>query len=422
MYYNIILVEVDIMLLQFNVSNFMSFKEETILNLSAGSLIGHENYILKNEKGNALPSIAVFGANASGKSNLFKALTSSILIIRNSARLQVNDSIPWIIPFAFDHESLLKPSSFNYIFIYNEIKYEYGFSANSKEIINEYLYAYNSQKPSLIFEREKNSYKFVESSKKELEKFAALTNPNKLFLSNATSLNCSITKPAFMWFAEYIDTYDSKDLEQMLNSSLDYNFDPNLPFFMENLLREADINISGYSFEIEEVSQDFKTSFAKQMGIDENRMNNLKASKITTHHKIIKNGVEESFDLDLANESKGTIKLFSYGPIIKKSLEKGKTIFIDEIDNCLHPMLVKYLIGLFNDLSINKNGAQLIFNTHDTNLLNLNLFRRDQIYFVEKDFNSGKSELYSLDEFSVRNTDKVDRDYLVGRFGAIPNI
>lgn len=400
----------------------MSFKNEAILNVSSGSLKGHENYILKHEKGNSLPSLAIFGANASGKSNLFKALTSSILIIRNSIRFQVNDLIPWIFPFGFDHESSLKPSAFDYIFIHEGIKYEYGFSTTRKEIISEYLYAYNSQKPSLIFERNKNTYKFNESSKKELDKFASLTNSNKLFLSNATALNCSITKPAFMWFAEYIDTYDSRKLEDMLNTSLDYNNDPDLLGFMKNLLKEADINISDYTVESKDFSEDLKRSLINQIRFDKDRVNNVKITKITTHHKIIKNGIEESYDLDLSNESTGTIKLFSYGPIIKKALEKGKTIIIDEIDNCLHPTLAKYLINLFNDLNINKNGAQLIFNTHDVTILNLDFLRRDQIYFVEKDFSSSESILYSLDEFSTRKTDKVDRDYLIGRFGAIPNI
>ena len=131
----------------------------------------------------------------------------------------------------------------------------------------------------------------------------------------------------------------------------------------------------------------------------------------------INHGVTPTF-----NESKGTIKIFSYGPIIKKALENGKTIFIDEIGNSLHPMLIKYIISLFNDLSINKYGAQLVFNTHDTNIMNLDILRRDQIYFVNKDFNQGTSELYSLDEFSVRTTNKIDKEYLIGRFGAIPNI
>lgn len=410
------------MLLQFNVTNFMSFKKETILNVSSGLLKGHEDYIIKHNKGNSLPSLAIFGANASGKSNLLKALTSSILIIRHSAKLQINDPIPRIEPFAFDYETKTQPSSFTYIFIYDDVKYEYGFSATKQEIINEYLYAYNSQKPSLIFERNKNEFKFVESSKKELEKYVLLTSNNKLFLSNATFLNCELTKKPFMWFAEFIDTYDSKNLEQSLNQSIDCDADPSLSDFMKRLLKEADINISDYRYEVENIPSYLKDPFPRHFQMEENKPISFGVPKITTYHKINKNDKEISFELDLRNESKGTIKLFSYGPILKRALEKGKTIFIDEIDNCLHPKLAIYLINLFNDLRINKNGAQLIFNTHDTNLLNLNIFRRDQIYFVEKDFNTGESELYSLDEFSVRNTDRIDRDYLVGRFGAIPNI
>lgn len=121
-------------------------------------------------------------------------------------------------------------------------------------------------------------------------------------------------------------------------------------------------------------------------------------------------------------ESKGTQMLFSYAPIFQTALKQGKTIIIDEIDSGLHPVLVQYLIQLFNNPKINTKGAQLIFNTHDINLLDLDLFRRDQIYFVEKDNQNGISDLYSLDEFAPRKTDNIQKKYLQGRYGAIPCI
>lgn len=394
------------MLLQFNVENFASFRDEVVLNLLANVQKEHPNSLIERNGEKGLPCIAVFGPNAGGKTNLFKALSSSINFIRFSNARQVNDLSPYIVPFLMDETHSKMPSSFYFVFIKNGMKYEYGFKADQRIVYEEYLYAYKSQKKSLIFERKNtNDYFFPTATKKELEPFVKMTDSNKLFLSSATAWNAKETRDAYLFFANDIDVYDSQFLEQNLYAALDTNKDPSLKTFMSNLLKAADINISGYSFE----TRDGFTPDTKQM-------------RITTKHQISVDGGAEEYQFDLQNESNGTKRLFAYGPIIKRALENGKTVFVDEMDNCLHPSLCRYLISLFQNHETNPHGAQLIFNTQDISLLDLSLFRRDQIYFVDKKNDTGVSDLYSLDDFSVRKNDLIQKGYLLGRFGALPNI
>ena len=146
-----------------------------------------------------------------------------------------------------------------------------------------------------------------------------------------------------------------------------------------------------------------------------------KGFNVTTSHNIIdESGKEKSISFDFEEESLGTKNLFILNPILLSVLKEGKILIVDELDRSLHPFLVKYIVKLFNSEEYNKNGAQLIFNTHDTNLLSLNLFRRDQIWFTEKDYKKGATDLYPLDDFPVRKTENIQKGYLNGRYGAVP--
>lgn len=173
--------------------------------------------------------------------------------------------------------------------------------------------------------------------------------------------------------------------------------------FITSILKTADINISGYS--IDTRANDVPDSFV-----------------ISSIHTVRHGENTHEYALPFALESEGTKRIFIFGPIIKDALEKGRTIIVDEIDNSLHPLFLEYLIKLFNNKETNSNKAQLIFNTHSVETLSLDLLRRDQIYFVEKNNENGVTELYSLDEFSPRKTENIRKGYLQGRYGAIPNI
>lgn len=415
------------MLIQFSVENFMSFKNKAVLSFSAGneSLLPENEFKVENER--LLKSIALYGANAAGKSSFYKALTASIVMIRTSQKKQIGEKIFELIPYKFDEKSIKSPSKFEFIFINNGIKYIYGFSATMDRIIDEYLYKYTSAKPSLIFKRENTSeYKFPKKDEKILKELQEKTIENKLFLSTATSWNYEETKNAFLWFAKKIDTY--KHGFNIVNTDkLKNDPDGTLKRFVLNVLKAADINISDYEIrsfpiDINSIMSNIPYGLAIQMQSEKGPIVGV-TDRIFTKHKIInENGEFKEYELDINEESDGTQAIFYFSSELRDSLIGGKTIIVDEIDSSLHPLLVEFIVKLFNSKEINKSNAQIMFITHDTNLLNLDTLRRDQIYMVEKDNDTGVSELYSLDEFSVRKKENIQKGYLQGRYGAIPDL
>lgn len=416
------------MLIQFSVTNFLSFRDETVLSLSTNKDNSHSENLFSFKNERILPSVAIYGANAAGKSNLHKALTAAIIMIRNSNNLQVDQPL-MVTPFLLDSKSRFDKTKFDFIYTYNDVKYEYGFVLDSNHVWEEYLYEYKSSKPSLIFERsEINKYKFTAKTKSQLSQIVDKNTSNKLFLATATSWNSDLTRDAYMCFATMIDTYDSQNLEDLMYTEFDRhqnNNDSSLNTFMLHLLQKADINISNFNYESikREVNQlpfELPPELQGFLNPIPSAKKVLEQRRIVTSHQVVENGEKKEYPLNYFDESNGTKRLFTYGPVLKNALENGRTIIIDEIDNALHPAMTKSLIEMFQNPNINKNNAQLIFNTHEISLLDLNLFRRDQIYFVEKNNKTGVSDLYSLDEFSPRKSENIQKGYLQGRYGAMP--
>ena len=413
------------MLIQFTVENFLSIRDKVYLSLEPSKDSEHlENLITKGDY-NAVTSAAIYGANASGKTSLFKAITIALIMLRNSNNIQVTDRLP-VIPFKFDSESKNKPTSFEFTFIASDDKkYIYGFSATAEKIVEEYLYCYNSAKPTLIFDlREGEEPKYNRAYKGKLETAYQMNTPNKLFLATATTWNVECTKIPFEWLAEYIDTFtEVMDLSGVAIEK--YRTDEKRQYidFTKDLLKQADINISSIEVDAKEVVGGAVLPIqimvqGKMIPPNEGKRYEV---EITTGHTIVdENGTQKEYSLKLQEESLGTQLLFFYGPLLKDAFEKGKTLILDEIDKSMHPSLVKFIMNLFCDPDINKAGAQLIVTTHETGILTLDMFRRDQIYFTEKDSRTGVTDLYSLDEFSVRKTENIEKGYLMGRYGAIP--
>lgn len=412
------------MLVEFSVKNFMSIKDEITFSMVAGT--GDENMenTIKVENTNEtyLKSSAIYGANASGKTNIMKAFTAAILMVRRSNLRNINEPLVEMKPFKFDSKTVNEPCEFRFVFIKNNIKYIYGFSADINRIYTEYLYQYLSAKPSLIFERENvNEYKFTQLEQSKLVELATKNTEKKLFLSTATEWNYEKTKDAYIWFSEDIDTYnDYMNAGGYAFDKFENDNEGNLKRFTINLLKQADILIKDYNFEVKNINvNNIIAAFNNIKVPNENVVQ--KEVKISTFHEIEnESGDIENYELELGEESLGTQNLFFFSPILKEAFEKGKVIIVDEIDKSLHPLLVEFIIKLFHNSEINKNNAQLIFNTHDTNLLSLDNFRRDQIWFTEKEPKKGTTDLYPLDDFSVRKTENVQKGYLNGRYGAIP--
>ena len=415
------------MLVEFSVENFRSFKEEAVLSMEASVDKTHPDNVVTIGKDRIIKTAAVFGANASGKSNIFMALTAGIMIVRSSLMLPPNAPIGGIIPFRFDKEMIGKPTSFKFVFYTGGTKYIYGFSATREKIIEEYLYVYNTAKPSTIFEREDtNKYKFTSPIlKKIMQPLQDRTAANKLFLATTAMFNIAETQVPFLWFTNSINTYsnDAGILQNQTISSFENDEDSSLKTFTNRLLREADINIDDFDFTASEISTE--ELLQKVPGPLKNVVlsvptNVNKEYKITTKHCFVDN--PDDYLMSLDDESYGTRKIFFLSPLLKKVFDTGETICIDEFDTSLHPMIVIYLVGLFNNPDVNWANAQLIISSHTMDLLSLKVLRRDQIYFVDKKRSTGASELYSLDEFSPRTGEDIRKAYLLGRYGSVPTL
>lgn len=404
------------MLLQFSVENFMSIKDEATLYFSANAAKELPNNIINFKRKKFLRSVGIFGANAAGKSTVCRALLVAVNLIRQSNIRQVGQPLTGIIPFKFDNTTLDKPSVFKFLFVENGIKYYYAFIATSKEIISEVLYKYETSKPTLIFQRENiTEYKFSKQSERFLKSIKDRNTANKFFLATATNWNDPNTRDAFMWFSKRIDVVCDGNMDMLLNLNRYLQDEEHtLKKFSLNLLQEADIGIT-----------DFNVKASQQELIPQPFLNvpsKVNVVEIKTKHIVDSNNQESPVELDLQEESNGTQVLFALAPMLEETFANGKVLCIDEIDTHLHPKLVELLISLFHNERLNTNGAQLIFTTHNLVALSLDLLRRDQLYFVQKDRKALSTELYSLAEFSVRKEENVRKAYLIGRFGAIPQI
>ncbi len=414
------------MLIQFKVKNFMSIKEDLLINMKANYDSSHTETLISLNDKLFLPTLAIYGANASGKSNIVKAFSFAIRFVRESSAI-LPTSLINVTPFLFDDKSISEPSEFEFLFLEENNTYKYGFSLNRTEVYEEYLYEYKTSQPTLIFHRNRNlKTKFGVKAKKELEEIEKRTSINKLLLSSATTWNSKLTSTAFSWFTNKIDSLDTsflKNREAFFDRMEFRASDPDFKDFLKKLLHNSDSNISDYSFSAQHYS---KEEAEKQLGIrfDTNSavIPNIRTVDFQTTHRIKGDHGENLRNLPFEVESDGTQLFVSLGTILYDTLINGKTLIIDEIDSSLHPLLVQYIIGVFSDKSINKNNAQLLFTTHDVTLLDLNKFRRDQIYFVEKDRETGGSSLYTLSSLSVRKDENIFSGYMTGKYGAIPII
>ena len=392
------------MILEFSITNFLSFKDKTTMSMIGNAKNNlNDNYVVINDK-KVLKSAVVYGANASGKSNLFKALLEISLMIRNSNFTDINAKLP-IVPFKFDSKSNENPSEFEIKFLYHDLRYVYGFKADAKKIYEEYLYYYPNGRETRIFDRVDNRYTYDRKDTKILKKIAEMTASNKFFLATATNWNYSKTKPAYDFLtAGMCICFNLNDLKPISFNAYKQN-DNNLKEFTLDFLKQTDFNIE--DFDVTEVK--------KTQNVIHTNLNS-RDYQILFKHKGQNNM------LSFEEESLGTQMIFVLIPFLSITLKGCGVLIIDELDKSLHPYLVEYIVKMFNSLEYNPRGAQLIFNTHDTNLLDLNFFRRDQVWFTEKNDENGESVLYSLNDFSIRKSENIEKGYMLGRYGAVPFI
>lgn len=397
------------MLLQFRFNNYKSFRDETIFDMSATTFKEHSYSLLKlREEEKILPLGVIYGANASGKSNFIKAFSFMRDFVISSL---VNDNEqPMPIPvesFKFMSDNLETSSEFEVFFFTKETEYQYGFILNKQRIFEEWLYfkpKKNKERVSL-FRRYKDEIKF-NSNMKQAEIFKDFIDEKTLFLSLTNKTNIEASKDVVQWFrSTIVINYGNTSFERVMNIRPILMENKEYILSLESFLKAIDVRISGL------ILKENETVKPKEE----------KDFEVYTKH----NGIDgKEYFLLLEQESDGTKKMFCLYNFIYMTLQSGRILFIDELNAKLHPLLVRYIINMFRDPQINKNNAQLIFTTHDVSILSKDIFRRDEIWFTELT-DSGTSILYSLSEYKiddkkVRNDASFSKDYLSGRYGAIP--
>jgi hypothetical protein len=362
----------------------------------------------------ALPVAAIYGANASGKSNLLDGLTFMRSAVLDSFRKwEAEGGVPRR-PFRLDPALRAQPSGYVVDVVIDEVRYTYGFTLSDDRVVEEWLYSYPEKKKRVLFERLDGRIRFgstLGSERAKLDVLYDLTRPNALFSSVAAQSDSQLVMPIHHWFRDSVAVHRPSSPNWMVAASRVKRFLSDEPIrrpVLLGLLRTADVGIS----DLQVVEEKFITG-----GTADGQSREETFPILVFEH----GGSGQMFDFN--DESAGTQAWVSLLPMVLKTLEYGAALFIDEIDASLHPLLTARLIGLFRESETNPRGAQLIFTTHDASLLGTALGEevlvRDQIWFVEKD-RSGTSRLYPLSDFKPREGENQERRYLGGSYGAVP--
>lgn len=418
------------MLIEFSVTNFLSLRERQTFSLVAdqgGELLDSNSFASDaTGKLRLLRSAAIYGPNASGKTNLLLAMLTMRLIVReSSAHMKPDGRLP-VRPFLLSQDASESPSEFEVMMIIKGVRYLYGFSACAQRIRKEWLRAYPQDRPQNWFVRtwdeqlRKYSWEFSSKFMGQKALWQRTTRDNALFLSTAVQFNSEQLQPVYDWF--------DKTLRVM---NVAGNWSPRYSAFLYrehgkeaqiiNYLRAADTNIKNVvikesPFDSSELPEDMPDHIKRVVSQD---MENKTMLEIKTEHEV-QGG--KTVALDFEFESRGTQKFFSLtGPWIDV-LEHGRILVIDELHNSLHPKLVEFLVSIFHSSDTNPKNAQLVFTTHETSILWQDILRRDQIWFCDKDRGQA-TKLYPLTDFKPRKGyENLEAAYLSGRYGALPHL
>lgn len=416
------------MIIEFSVENYRSIRERQTLSLVASKHreVARPDPVVHDVlPGLSLVKSAVmYGPNAGGKSNILWALSK----MREIALRSPGETIEDVQPFRLDPETAGQPSTFELTFVREGVRYQYGFSLDNERIHEEWLIAYPKRSPQQWFSRKYDGQVYemffgphLKGEKLRIEK---MTRPDSLFLSVAAQLNHEQLGSIAQWFRDYLWVEQARVVSQFIHSSSVAIIlgDANKKVARRALialLKVADLGTKSLRVIRREVNlAEVKNSVPTLLFINGGKLPSGKHDvfEIRVVHRDVE-GAEVEFGLE--EESQGTRQFLFLAARVLSVLETGATLAVDELDDSLHPMLVRKLVEIFHDPKTNPKGAQLIFNTHDTTLLDPTLYRRDQIWFVEKDEHQA-SKLYSLLDYKPRKGESLQRGYLAGRYGAIP--
>lgn len=420
------------MLIEFSVKNFLSFKELQTFSMVASS---DDSRINENTfsvgKYNLLKGALVYGANASGKTNFIKAFHIFRLFILYSYSSLNKEIIKSFIPFELNDESEKNPCFFEIVFIFKEFQYRYGFEVNREKILSEWLFAKEygqakSQEKKIFIRNESNKnqkFEYGTLFKRLLKQKDVDIDENVLLLSK-WSLDKGMAQDIRKWFeisSSYVDIVTNEAFKSGYNLAEKVCTEKKYKEKIIKLFNNIDISIK--DIVSQKIEDKDTVAYSGYIQKEKKSGKENKISIASIHNKYDKDGnivgVKE-FDF-LQSESNGTIKLFNFMFPIINSLEGGYLLIIDEFDNRVHPLVLNYIWEIYNSKKTNPNNAQLIITAHNTFILDKGLTRRDQVWFVSKNLKE-ESNIYSLSEYKARKENNYQKQYLEGRFNAIPYI
>ena len=419
------------MLLEFSVENYLSFKDRATFSMLASDDTEHEdtNVVTLSDGKRLLKSAVIYGANASGKSNLINAMNFMSSFVYFSQERKPDEPIN-IEPFALDENYKNKPSKFDVIFYKDGVQYAYGFTLTAKDVLEEYLYYFESDKQHTIFERVNiNEYNFNDEhgenpDQQMLEYFRQFIANNKLYLSVAVMLNYNKVMGAYNWIIDMYPYSNNAPYHILRTGYFDANADKEkndgIVKMAINWVKKMDAGIT--DIQINGDKELFKDNYFNEGKYTWDNYVKILNNIISIHEVNKGDGTQYEVKFKFySNESDGTRTFFSIALAIAEKMSRESVFLKDELSSALHTLLSRYIVEVFNNAE-NASNSQLIFTTHDTNLLDLDLFRRDQIWFVEKNPETGATDVYSLSDFGNKTDANVEKGYLLGIYGAIPFI
>lgn len=420
------------MLIEFKIGNFLSFKDKATFTMVPASIKELEDTAVFHAAGNMrlLKSAVIYGANASGKSNLIKSLRFLRWFALNSSKeSQAAEKIP-ITKYALSTESQENPCHFELSFIHKGTRYRYGFELDEFHVVNEWLFSAPYNRERKLFIREGQNFEIGDHFKEGKGLENKIRN-NALFLSVAAQFNGPTSMEVIEWFTVFnivSGLNDQEYFQYSINKLRD-------EFFRTKILKfigTADLNIQDIRLKETKLSEKELPDSIKETLIETRKKIAIERSlpvdqivmfneAVNAFHDVYDNNLNKisTVAFDLFAESDGTQKLFGLSGPILDTLQYGKVLVIDELDARLHPEVTDFIVQLFNSRDLNQKNAQLLFATHDVHLLSNQLFRRDQIWFTEKN-RYGATNLFSLSDYDVRKDATYSKDYLAGKYGAVP--
>lgn len=405
------------MLIQYAVTNYKSIKDEIVINYTADNKYKNSKWVIHTTD---IPKplykcIGMIGPNASGKSNIIDSFIFAIRFITNTLNRKDTARIK-VEPFAFNEKTINEPTSFEFIYYYENIKYVYGFSINSNEVLEEYLMGYFTAKAKTIFERkEGQKYQFRGNNEKIQKDISKKTNANRLYMPVAAEWGYAPLKKAYEWFEFISRQYTEFSLANMISEILKNN---NRKKLLISELKKADFNIKDIYIKNKKINQKSINFIEKLISelLGDNHEFQLPDTSPTIRI-VHENCNKEEFDIALEEDSRGTATIIENLTEFLYLSEKGGLMIEDELGKTYHTKLTQHFLEMFTKSEANPGNLQLLFTTHNTHVLKK--LNPDQIYLVDKD-ETGGTIVTLLDNYTIREKDNVELGYLKGRYGSIP--